>query len=232
MKKASLYKTGIALCIVGGFLWVGSSLLPELTAQVWQRQLSQTTGSEDIHVRIQANPSLKLLGGHIDYLHIYGQDMRLGKLLVSGASLEMDDLSVKIWDSLWNERITISDIRQGNAVLSLNDRDLQDYLEKEVPEIKEPSVHIDEDGVTIEGKVKIFGSLQKGVLKTAVEIGQDGLVLIPKQVKIGPLQLSGVQSVYTKQIHLFKTKDFPVQIVPQKLLLKKGELIFYAEVTA
>ncbi len=232
MKKGNHFKGAGIAAVVLLFAGGASFGLPKLLETSWEARLSQVSSAEKMEVTVQAVPPMKLLWGSADRLLVNGENMRFGKMNVTDAHLRLTGVSVNVWESLLEGTVSVSSLEEGTAEVALNEENLQTYLEQQVPELKNPTVKITKEGIRVSGMVKLFGTQRQAVLQTAVETGADGFILVPQNVEIGSLRLSGVQAVYTKEIPLLRTGDFPFQLIPKQVIMEEGKIIFYASVMA
>ncbi len=152
MKKFLMIVGLLCLLVIG----LCEALLPKIGASALERVLTDTLKTETVTVDTHTFPAVLMLAGYIGRIDIETELGMLGNLCTDRLSLHGEGVQMP-HDVLTKKNFAINDADVLTLTGVVTEKNLADFLDRQVPQISNPSVTITKENMVADAKTKIMG---------------------------------------------------------------------------
>jgi hypothetical protein len=136
---------------------VSELVLPGVLARGLEGALEASFGSSSEHkVRLKAYPSVRMLLGYFDEISVISTNVETSTLVLQSLAVTLEDASVDMKALLTERSLKVARSQTGRVTITVSQRNLEDYLARNVPAFKEPRVLMTPDAVVISGYLTVL----------------------------------------------------------------------------
>ena len=179
MKKL-LMIVGLAVLLLAG---LAEALLPKLGSAALERELRQSLKTEKVAVSARTFPALALLFGRIGTIDIETENGMLGDLGAEKLSLHGEGVKMPA-DALVRNNFAITDAEVLTLTGVVTEKNLADFLNQKVEQIKDARVSINKEQVVADAKASLSGIPADVHLEGVFFVEDDKIYLRVTNVKI------------------------------------------------
>lgn len=227
MKKLSIIVVILAALLLG----VGQ-YAPQLAASGLYHALSLKMELQPDDVRVQSSPGLKVLLGELDAVEIHGADFRIGALKFDQLDCQLKGVEFSPLDSLLSQKVMVLRANQGEMSASIRQEELQQFLIDNVKGLSEAEVAFEDDDVVVHGTIHAGGGFLTARAVIRGRFGMNGtkLMFVPSDVTIEGLGLT-YSSKNIGNVEVYDFKDFPLGIVPDRVMVRDHTITIHGRVS-
>lgn len=156
----------LKLVLIILILLVGLSefLLPLAASLVLDRALNRAVPTKTLAVTARSFPGIRLAFGDFGSVRSTGVDARIGLLGVKEMQVEMEDARIDMGTLIANNRLVLRDVKDLQIMMKFTEKDLAEYMNKQVKEVKDATVAI------TPGKIEIKSGVDLGIIKFSLNV--------------------------------------------------------------
>lgn len=209
----------------------GEFFLPELVARGLEAGLRNTLIQEaDLSVSLNSYPALKLLLGRFDSLTVETRDLRIADLKIKSYSAAAENVVVNL-RSLLRDRRLIFDQRENLQIkIVLTEKDLNDYLWKEAPDLKDFSLRLLEGAAAVVGTFDFLGNAHELFLGGQFVPQDDRVILRIDEMRVDSAEVSEtIKEIFLARLNLYiDLTNAPAPLKATKVTVAPGSMTIEA----
>lgn len=154
-----LKRLAVVIIIVFAVLAALSELvLPGVFARGVEEALATTFGDASSYdVTLTSRPAIKMLIGKLDEVSVVSTNVATSSMVLESLAVTLEDTSIDLKSLLAERELRWTRTGTSKVSITITERNLEDYLSRNVPEFREPRVLMTDDGMSLSGYVVVFG---------------------------------------------------------------------------
>lgn len=229
-----MFRRLILILIVILLLILGAeAALPRILEEVVAQGMSSLTGSREVEAKLEKSPAIFMLAGQFDRVTLNAADAKIDKISVRTMHVSMDDVELDGGKLFSEQKIIIKKTDDIKLTATITQEELANYLNTSVKGIRDATVDIVPEKVTVGSQLTV-GGLAK------IDVKLEGKIIGDKQkIKFTPDRFSiNSSSVNTtsifggtllSEIVLLDSSKLPFGVVVRDIVMQNGQVVIHAD---